>query len=714
MATEYELYKEGGLLNSRYQKLEDISKGAYGIVSLAKDLHKQKLVAVKYIFKLDDEGAPKKKDYANFSKSVKKMDSDVCEEALHEISIHEKLGHHKYIVEFIDCFDSFIILEYCSRGDLYEAIQADIGPSSTKDIVNVMLQLISAVEYAHSQNIYHRDIKPENILIANDWTIRLSDWGLASESRYCNDFGVGSERYMAPELFDDVNLQIYDAAKCDVWSIGICLLNLVFKKSPFTKASEKDKSFTYFLYNREALFDIFSSMSLDLFSVLRYSLAIDPDNRDLGKMKEELLNVQSLTIDDDLELFKDEIPEAKPMDIEKPPIQVYSDANEKIFETQTPNTHIADHFHEFKKQLFNRKDYFTPPSDAAHYLHDFSKDRKGVYQPPHQRPTTPKSAGHLVPAASRFNRPRRSFNSFSHHTNGAGKYVPPNLRLPAYVENGQKPSHLSSTVEVAVFENDEDEENQGSSMDDDEIFVLEESVNLHNGTDAGVDKVDSLITHINLEDDLSDSSSSVPSLLAPIHMNDTKTPSNLSKEDSGKDHRHSNPSNSIANGKKAYVPPHHRQNFQSQWKQSYWNNLKTTHSTAKNHVYDQRNRNSGHSRHGQQLHAGNNNAPAQSRRYSVPASMSSSVPIHRTNWFNYHNKNMAGGEFGDIDDDDFEVDELLDDDDFEDSEMYRKFASRVGKFSELNHNTGDIHEEVSYAGDNLDLKKGRDVGEVGT
>jgi hypothetical protein len=75
---------------------------------------------------------------------------------------------------------------------------------------------------------------------------------------------------------------------------------------------------------------------------------------------------------------------------------------------------------------------------------------------------------------------------------------------------------------------------------------------------------------------------------------------------------------------------------------------------------------------------------------------------------------MAGGEFGDIDDDDFEVDELLDDDDFEDSEMYRKFASRVGKFSELNHNTGDIHEEVSYAGDNLDLKKGRDVGEVGT
>ena len=47
---DYEIYKEGGILNDRYQKIEDISEGSYGFVSLAKDLKERKLVAIKYIF----------------------------------------------------------------------------------------------------------------------------------------------------------------------------------------------------------------------------------------------------------------------------------------------------------------------------------------------------------------------------------------------------------------------------------------------------------------------------------------------------------------------------------------------------------------------------------------------------------------------------------------------------------------------------------------
>lgn len=680
MATEYELYKEGGLLNSRYQKLEDISKGAYGIVSLAKDITASRLVAVKYIFKLDDEGAPKKKDYENFSKSVKKMDSDVCEEALHEIAIHEKLGSHKYIIELVDCFNSFIILEYCSRGDLYEAIQAEDGPSSTRDIVNVMLQLISAVEYAHSKGIYHRDIKPENILIADDRSIRLSDWGLASESRYCNDFGVGSERYMAPELFDEINLQIYDAAKCDVWSIGICLLNLVFHKSPFTKANEKDKSFSYFACNREALFDIFSTMSVDLFTVLRHSLAIDPDNRDLSKMKEELLNVQSLTIDDDLDFMEDEV-KAKPMDIS----QRHVDSNEKIFATQTPNTHIADHFNHFKKGLFNRKDYFTPPSEGSQFLQNYQNVRKsGVYQPPHQRPSTPKSANHLIPMKT-SNRARRSFNSFSNHSVTSGKYIPPNLRSPAQAGTlaNQKYSNHISAVVFEDEDEDEHEEEETASTPDDDMFVMDQSDVLN---PKDMNKLNHLVSHINLDDDYSDSSSSVPSLMAPIQINESRVSSKLSPENSKADtnkndefpRRDSVNSNSSSNNGKKYVPPHHRQNFQSHWKTP----------TNLNHNHKGKNDQTRH-RHWNHRGAG------YGRRHSVPVlrdePISSSAPS-KSSWFNYHNKNIGN----DFEEDDYEVvgsDELLDDDEYVNSELYRRFASRVGKFS--NHVNSDIKNQRS-------------------
>lgn len=51
MTEDYEVYKEGGLLRERYKKVDDISEGSYGYVSLANDTQTKKLVAVKYIFK---------------------------------------------------------------------------------------------------------------------------------------------------------------------------------------------------------------------------------------------------------------------------------------------------------------------------------------------------------------------------------------------------------------------------------------------------------------------------------------------------------------------------------------------------------------------------------------------------------------------------------------------------------------------------------------
>lgn len=525
MPSPYQLYKQGNLLNNRYQKKNDISEGSYGLVSLAKDLRKNKLVAVKYIFRLEEETDDNSDQVTHKGEKSLQHDDDhdggVCEEALHEISIHEKLGHHPNVIDFLDYFDSFLILEYCPRGDLYEAINSGLGPTSSKDIINVCSQLISAVEYCHSRHIYHRDIKPENILIADDWTIRLSDFGLATASRYSSEFGIGSEKYMAPELFDEECVQVYDSSKLDIWSIGICLLNMVFKKSPFTVANNTDKSFAYFACCREALFDIFSSMSNDLFAALRYSLTIDPENRDLLRMKEELSYVRSLTIDDDLRLYEEqkakelclslqspkfspekqrsnsdrdskitEEEEPRDLGVKNGPVDIFAkedgahnkftndesaqgvladdgdkqasgssapgisiaDISESVicesvicesdsssgelsasedasftshvssqylqakpikitsrnrnrprhgrksFAIPTPNTHINNHFHDFKKEReqYNRKDFFTPPSVAAHYMENFEKVRKGgVYQPPHRRASSSKVGQHL-------------------------------------------------------------------------------------------------------------------------------------------------------------------------------------------------------------------------------------------------------------------------------------------------------------------------------
>lgn len=339
MSLDYEVYKEGGILNNRYQKIEDISEGSYGYVSLAKDIEKKKLVAVKYIYKLDkgderdgDDAAEQDEDVGGssdagsstsscekrvlmakhrklaISSEVKsRLSENICFESAYEIEIQTKIGNgHKNIVNLLDFFDSYIVLEYCSGGDLYEAIKNDLIPRKTKQITHILTQIIDAIQFVHSKGIYHRDIKPENILISNlfDWTIKLSDWGLATCNQKSLDRNVGSERYMAPELFES-NLDIaerkepYHCDKVDVWSIGVVFLNTVFSKNPFSVANQSDKSFCYFAANREALFDVFSTMSLDFFQVLRYSLTIDPTNRDLEKMRLELENLSEYTLDDE-------------------------------------------------------------------------------------------------------------------------------------------------------------------------------------------------------------------------------------------------------------------------------------------------------------------------------------------------------------------------------------------------------------------------------
>ncbi|KAG7824950.1 hypothetical protein KL909_001242 [Ogataea angusta] len=312
MSFDYKAYIEGGLLNDRYLKVKDISEGSFGIVSLAKDVKDHnRLVALKYNTTcISDFTFAEEEDEKTVSKSV------VLKETQKEINMLKRVSGHPNITELLDCFDSYIVLEYASRGDLHDSIQMGVAPACTRDVVDVSLQLLSAVEYCHSMGVYHRDIKPENILICEDWSIKLTDFGLATDEKYCTDFDVGSERYMAPELLDHKDIDTYSADKVDIWSLGICLLNIVFGKSPFNSASSKDRLFLHFAANRETLFDIFPAMSYDLFSVLRSSLTIDPENRDLETMKDSLLKVEHLTCDFEFEEEESGVIEEKPTEEE--------------------------------------------------------------------------------------------------------------------------------------------------------------------------------------------------------------------------------------------------------------------------------------------------------------------------------------------------------------------------------------------------------------
>lgn len=327
---EYEAYDNGLLLRDRYSKVARISEGSYGLVSVAKDtLRDDTLVAVKYIYPIaykqrtvappttrsqspsithsrsssavSPSPADPRSSSKRLSRSLLPHSHTIALEAQKEIIVHDILGVHPNIARLYDHFDSFLVMEYCSRGDLHDAINNNMGPLSSGDIKDVFLHILEAIAFCHSKGVYHRDLKPENILVADDWLIKLCDWGLATTTRHVSDpaqFDVGSERYMAPELFDP-QVESYDASKLDVWAAGIVLLTIVFRKNPFQIASNSDKRFVQFLHNREALFDFFSTMLGDMFAVLRYCLNIDPTNRDLEALREGVQDLKYFTIDEE-------------------------------------------------------------------------------------------------------------------------------------------------------------------------------------------------------------------------------------------------------------------------------------------------------------------------------------------------------------------------------------------------------------------------------
>ncbi|ODV87922.1 hypothetical protein CANARDRAFT_26101 [[Candida] arabinofermentans NRRL YB-2248] len=282
---EYSQYERSlTLLQSRYKFHSNLQNGSFGKVTCAIDIHRNQKVAIK---------------------SLKKTIPGITQMTNHEIKVMKQLGEHEQIVQLLDHFETkkyiILVLEFVEDGDLYDAIhnQTILGLSFQNDsskFIKLLNQLYSVLTYTQSKGVYHRDIKPENILLTSNGDIKLCDWGLASLSQECNDFNIGTEKYMSPESLTQTT-QTYDAIKSDTWSLGITLLFTLFGKCPFRKASLSDFNYMKFTENCEFLLDYYPSINMVSFiGIVKYFLI----ERDLVKGLEYLTReskISGLTID---------------------------------------------------------------------------------------------------------------------------------------------------------------------------------------------------------------------------------------------------------------------------------------------------------------------------------------------------------------------------------------------------------------------------------
>lgn len=167
--------------------------------------------------------------------SKRKMQTDpIYKKCLIEIETLQSLDHPN-IVKLFEVLESeksiYLILEYCSQGDLYSHLNNKIK-FTENEARNYFRQLISAMVYIHARGFAHRDLKLENVFLGTSNNIKIGDFGLANRLIQGGLMATscGSLRYASPEI---LNGKQYSGELADVWSCGIILFTFLAGYHPF-------------------------------------------------------------------------------------------------------------------------------------------------------------------------------------------------------------------------------------------------------------------------------------------------------------------------------------------------------------------------------------------------------------------------------------------------------------------------------------------------
>lgn len=220
------------LLKNKYDGLDLIGNGSHGWVYKARDLtNNGASVALKRIV-------------------VPNTEEGIPISTLREVAMLKQLDKHEHphVVRLLDiCHGQrkekasvmYLVFEHMDQ-DLSRYLELCPPPGLNEGkIKDLMYQILSGVDFLHSNRIIHRDLKPQNILVANDGRVKLTDFGLAKTYDYEMRLTtvVVTLWYRAPEVL----LGLPYASSVDIWSCG-CIMAELYKLKPiFVGTSEGDQ-----------------------------------------------------------------------------------------------------------------------------------------------------------------------------------------------------------------------------------------------------------------------------------------------------------------------------------------------------------------------------------------------------------------------------------------------------------------------------------------
>jgi len=213
----------------RYQKLEKIGEGTYGVVYKARDKVDNDIIALKKIrLEQEDEGVP--------STAVR----EIC--LLKEIQ-HPNVVELKQVVHGDNKL--YLVFEFLDQ-DLKKYLDIAGAPLAPQLVKANLYQIINGLAFCHAHRVIHRDLKPQNLLIDRHGNLKLADFGLARAfslpiRTYTHE--VVTLWYRAPEIL--LGQKQY-STPVDMWSVGCIFAEMAQRRPLFAGDSEIDQIFKIF------------------------------------------------------------------------------------------------------------------------------------------------------------------------------------------------------------------------------------------------------------------------------------------------------------------------------------------------------------------------------------------------------------------------------------------------------------------------------------
>ena len=221
-------------IGKQYQFLKEIGRGGTGVVHLAVDTHSGYLVAIKSI-------------HSNISNSNPEM----LEKFRIEANIYLMLSNPNIVKlkNFILQNGAHLVMEFVDGQPMDEYISNVTGPIANDITIAMMIDIVSAVGYAHNTRIalegydgvLHLDIKPGNILIGKKGEVKVIDYGISQGTHEERGKKImGSPMYMSPEQLD-LNAELNP--QTDIYALGVLLHHMITGNTPYSRKSSQEEIF---------------------------------------------------------------------------------------------------------------------------------------------------------------------------------------------------------------------------------------------------------------------------------------------------------------------------------------------------------------------------------------------------------------------------------------------------------------------------------------